>query len=483
MRFRMMKNLHVQCEHPAIILNPHLKDLVLKYGSYHTPLGIVCLTDEQRSRYLQKFPYSTFRDLKKQLTEDEASQYYVIDSYGDEQPLFLVVPCGKCVLCREKKANEWVSRAMCETQSSTNIPYFITLTYNDNCLPRNGVRKRAAQLFMKRLRINLSRYSGEDFNLRFFLCSEYGSKTGRPHYHALLWNVPNLDPNRDLHDKMLQDVVQKSWSFMVSKKYYDKVSDEKDKYGYPIYKYYDDVAKRCRVLYGYTCCSECNIHRVRYCMKYMRKDSDIPYSVNTDTGEIKYKNDIFFLSSRRRGLGYQWISEHLDEYRNNPSLLDVQLTCKFSGESYKGCLPRYFKDLIAPTLSRVISKDIRDLFAEYNLLYDSIERYLPYANSVHQRVIEYYPSLYYHRSKVLYEKHSDIYSSVIADKLQRCDDIEWLLLSYEYDSEILKFVPWYKHEHNKFIELYASSHESPPIAEQVDIINRRRARSRLNEQL
>ena len=478
-----MKNLRVQCEDPAIILNPHLKDLVLKYGQYHTPSGIVHLSDEQRSLYLQKFPYSTFRGIKKHLTESEASLYYVVDMYGDEQPLFLVVPCGKCILCREKKANEWVSRAMCETQTSTNIPYFITLTYNDSCIPKNGVRKRAAQLFMKRLRVNMARYTGEALNIRFFLCSEYGSKSGRPHYHALLWNVPNLDPNRDLHDKILQDVVQKSWSFMVSKKYYDKVSDEKDKYGYPIYKYYDDVAKRHRVLYGYTCCSECNIHRVRYCMKYMRKDSDIPFSVDTDTGEIKYKNDVFFLSSRRRGLGFEWINAHLDEYRNNPSLLDVQLTCKFSGEAYKGCLPRYFKDLIAPTPSRVISKDIRDAYAEYNLLYDSIERYLPYVNSLHQRVLEHYPALYYHRSRVPHEISSDIITSVIKDKIIRCDELEWMLLAYEYDSEILQFVPQYKHEHNKCIEDYAANYPDIPIPDKVALIQERRLRSRLREQL
>lgn len=478
-----MKNLRVQCEKPAIILNPHLKDLILKYGTYHTPSGIVRLTDDQRSRYFYKFPFSTFRAIKKQLTEDEASQYYVVDCYGDEQPLFLVVPCGKCILCREKKANEWVSRAMCETQSSTNVPYFITLTYNDNCIPKNGVRKRAAQLFMKRLRINLARYTGEELNIRFFLCSEYGSKTGRPHYHALLWNVPNLDPCRDLHDKMLQDVVQKSWSFMVSKQYYDKVSDEKDKYGYPVYKYYDDVAKRHRLLYGYSCCSECNIHRVRYCMKYMRKDSDIPYSVDTDTGEIKYKNDIFFLSSRRRGLGYQWISEHLDEYRKNPSLLDVQLRCKFTDEDYRGCLPRYFKDIIAPTPSRVISKDIRDAFVEYNLLYDSIERYLPYVNSLHQRVLEHYPSLYYHTSKVCKEKSSDIIASVIRVKMMRCDELEWYLLSYEYDKEILPFVSSYKHEHNHYVEIFSESFPAIPIPDKVDIIRQRRMRSRLREQL
>lgn len=478
-----MKNLQTQCESPAIILNPHLKELLLKYKHYYTPTGKIVLSEARCSNYLQFFPYSTFRKIKNNLTSDELQHYYVVDCYGDEQPLFLSVPCGKCVLCREKKANEWVSRAMCETQSSTNIPYFITLTYNDMCIPKNGVRKRAAQLFMKRFRINLSRYTGEALNVRFFLCAEYGSKTGRPHYHALLWNVPNLDPCRDLHDKMLQDVIQKSWSFMVSKDYYDKLPNTKDKYGESVYKFYDDVAKRHRALYGYTTCSECNIHRVRYCMKYMRKDGDIPFDVDADTGECKYKNDVFFLSSRRRGLGYEWISEHLNEYRNNPSLLDVQLTCKFSGESYKGCLPRYFKELIAPTRSRVISKEIRDAFAEYNLLYDSIERYLPYVNSLHQRVLDHYPALHYHTSDLPKEISSDIISSVVRHKINICDELEWYLLSYEYDEEILKFVPQYKHEHNKYIELFSETFPPTPISEKADTIRRNRLRSKLKEKL
>ena len=480
-----MKNLLPQCENPAIILNPHLKELILTYKKYHTPLGDVSLSPCIVDKYYHSFPYSTFRQLKNELTTCELEQYYVVDSYGDEQPIFLFVPCGKCILCREKKANEWVSRAMCETQTSTNVPYFITLTYNDFCVPKNGVRKRAAQLFLKRLRINMARFTKQDLNLRFFLCSEYGSKSARPHYHLLLWNVPNLDPNWQLHNKMLQDVIQKSWSFMVSKKYYDTLPDLKDKYGVSIYKFYDDVAKRHRVMYGYTVCSECNVHRVRYSMKYMRKDSDIPYVVDPDTGEMKYKNDIFFLSSRRRGIGFEWIDSHKEEYRCDPSILDVQLTCKYTGEQYKGCLPRYFKDIIAPTRSRVISKEIRDLYDEYNRLYDSIDAYIPYVNTLHERVLSHYPSLFYYKARKPKEQHSDIYTSIIQERLDLCDQMEWYLLSYEYDKEILPFVSQYKHEHNFYVAAFAEYNHlnDIPITDKVALIKAQRLRSRQREQL
>ena len=107
MRFRYMKNLQPECQNPAIILNPHLKELILKYRCYHTPSGDIHLTGAQVNQYFLHFPYGTFRMIKNSLTTDELAQYFVVDSYGDEQPLFLQVPCGHCILCREKKANEW----------------------------------------------------------------------------------------------------------------------------------------------------------------------------------------------------------------------------------------------------------------------------------------------------------------------------------------------------------------------------------------
>lgn len=44
--------------------------------------------------------------------------------------------------------------------------------------------KRDCQLFMKRLR----KYFG-DIKIRFYLAGEYGDKTLRPHYHAILYGI------------------------------------------------------------------------------------------------------------------------------------------------------------------------------------------------------------------------------------------------------------------------------------------------------
>lgn len=63
-----------------------------------------------------------------------------------------------------------------------NSAAFITLTYHPKYVPDEGVSKRHFQLFMKRLR----KKSGK--KLRYYAVGEYGTKTNRPHYHAIIFN-------------------------------------------------------------------------------------------------------------------------------------------------------------------------------------------------------------------------------------------------------------------------------------------------------
>lgn len=86
------------------------------------------------------------------------------------KPKFGKFPCGKCVECKEQYSTEWAFRCMLEA-SKHEQNCFITLTYNDANLPKEGVCKRSAQLFMKRLRKSI-----EPLKVRYFLCGEYGAK-------------------------------------------------------------------------------------------------------------------------------------------------------------------------------------------------------------------------------------------------------------------------------------------------------------------
>lgn len=64
--------------------------------------------------------------------------------------------------------------------------WFTTLTYAPEHLPTSGTLiPRHLTLFLKRLRKTLP--------FRYYAVGEYGSKTNRPHYHALLFTEDRLD--------------------------------------------------------------------------------------------------------------------------------------------------------------------------------------------------------------------------------------------------------------------------------------------------
>lgn len=87
---------------------------------------------------------------------------------------------------------------------------FVTLTYSDDHLPPGGsLDKVAFQLFMKRLRKRIGQ------PVRFFHCGEYGERSGRPHYHALLfgYDFPDKKPwsLRGEHPTWRSDLLEDLW--------------------------------------------------------------------------------------------------------------------------------------------------------------------------------------------------------------------------------------------------------------------------------
>lgn len=79
--------------------------------------------------------------------------------------------------------------------------HFLTLTYNDEEIPLTSenvptLRKDDVQRFIKRLRRLL-----EGQGIRYYAVGEYGTRTSRPHYHVLVFNIEG-----DVYD-----VVHKTW--------------------------------------------------------------------------------------------------------------------------------------------------------------------------------------------------------------------------------------------------------------------------------
>jgi hypothetical protein len=102
------------------------------------------------------------------------------------------VPCGRCPPCKLRRVNSWVFRLLQEQKVST-MAHFVTLTYDTRFVPisDNGfmtLRKRDLQLYWKRLRKLCP-----GAILKYYAVGEYGTNNRRPHYHAIVFNVLDIN--------------------------------------------------------------------------------------------------------------------------------------------------------------------------------------------------------------------------------------------------------------------------------------------------
>ncbi len=107
--------------------------------------------------------------------------------------MYVKVPCGKCVPCLKRRASHWSFRLNEQAKISSSSA-FLTLTYENAPLTTNGLqtlKKKDFQNFFKRLR----KYCPTN-KLKYYACGEYGSRTQRPHYHAIILNLPHSMLNK-----------------------------------------------------------------------------------------------------------------------------------------------------------------------------------------------------------------------------------------------------------------------------------------------
>lgn len=199
------------------------------------------------------------------------------------------VPCGKCPECMARRVSAWSFRLMQEYKHSSS-GHFITLTYDTKYVPitRNGFKtldKTDFQLFMKRLRKAVSLIS--DVSLKYYACGEYGGKTSRPHYHMILFNIPDML------------LCESAWG--LGAVHYGEVTEAS----------------------------------VGYTLKYINKPKRIPLHRNDD------RLQEFSLMSK--GLGASYVNERTIKYHR----ADIfNRTCLNIEDGKKIAMPRYYKDRI-----------------------------------------------------------------------------------------------------------------------------------------
>lgn len=106
-------------------------------------------------------------------------------------PRYIKVPCGCCVECYKRYLSTWAARLQLETREEQ--AYFLTLTYDDEHIPEDGVSKTDVQTFHKSVRRFYKSTFQEDSPMKYVLISEYGPTTFRPHYHGLYFHLQGLE--------------------------------------------------------------------------------------------------------------------------------------------------------------------------------------------------------------------------------------------------------------------------------------------------
>lgn len=232
-------------------------------------------------------------------------------------PRLIAVPCGHCEACIYNSAQEWRSRINEEYRVSQNA-LFVTLTYNDDSLPfARGtsfdgeckvvpcVSKRDIQLFFKRLRSRFESQFGVS-RLRYFLVSEYGPTTLRPHYHAILFNLPSYTAGdkRSLFDT--SEIIAEEWNL------------------------------------GFVKCDDVNPARIGYITKYLSCVTDLP---------SEYVRP-FRLMSRRPAIGATYLDrDYLVNWHKR------KLATYIPDGKFKIRMPRYYR-------RRIFDEDELDLIRQ-----------------------------------------------------------------------------------------------------------------------
>lgn len=116
-----------------------------------------------------------------------------------------LVSCGQCRGCRIRKLADWKARCLLETAASKSA-FFLTLTRRDPpsdlvTVVDQSLRPRELELFWKRLR---RRFGYVKY--RYLAVGEYGERSGRAHYHALVWT------DRVVSAEAINNAVSKAWT-------------------------------------------------------------------------------------------------------------------------------------------------------------------------------------------------------------------------------------------------------------------------------
>lgn len=184
---------------------------------------------------------------------------------------------------------------------------FITLTYDQEHIPHGEtLRPEDLQLFFKRLRKRIS-----PLRIRFYGVGEYGGRTDRPHYHAIIfgYDFPDRRVYRDCGSYTIDNSssLERLWPL-----------------GHSTVQSYSPEAAA---------------YVAKYSVKKItgEKAKEHYQIVEVNTGEIIQRHPEFARMSRKPGIGAQWLAEYSGDLYPKGYITD--------GKGHKTPPPEYFNKL------------------------------------------------------------------------------------------------------------------------------------------
>lgn len=323
------------------------------------------LTENGKTKY-KITPFSVNHIEKRNGIWYNISEEFISPYHEAVRTKYVQIPCGKCIGCRLDYAKQWANRIMLEAQYH-NEAYFVTLTYDDTHVPLSWysdpetgeakqamtLRKRDFQLFMKRLRKwqdvqsvdndNCFDSSVSSSQIRYFASGEYGSKSFRPHYHAIIFNL-HLD---DLVFYKFNVLGQPLYTSESLERVWSVKSSVRGVL--PPLTSYDRI--------GIVVVGKLSYESAAYTARYTAKKNN---TQGDDFFETFNMEKPFTLMSRRPGIGRQYYDDH-------PEMFDyTTLNISTADGGKKVPIPKYFNNLFdvdEPIRSKEL-KAIRKRMAE-----------------------------------------------------------------------------------------------------------------------
>lgn len=228
----------------------------------------------------------------------------VVNESGKRSPVFTAtkgipgsehyIPCHQCTGCRVDHGSTWKLRLIQESRFH-DMKSFLTLTINEAHYPKDGsIRKKDLQLFFRRLR---KHYPG--LKVSYYAVGEYGTRTGRAHYHVILFG----------------------WDFHV-----DRRPHSKNEFGHQLYKSatLDAIWGKGECLIGAVSSTSCG-YVSGYAMKKVNgKRAEEHYRhVDKVTGETWIREREFSLISTRPAIGLRHFQKYANQMYIRGSVIDM----------------------------------------------------------------------------------------------------------------------------------------------------------------